>query len=109
MTDKTPIYKQIANMCPGDSINVNFPDDFTIEYEKTQLVDGKWVKVIEKSSCTRMNVYYWDEDDHCCKDYYFYNGNNSNLVKPITWFCKGRSVTKESWEKINAYLRTYDC
>ena len=103
MTNKTPIYEQIADMRPGDSINVKFPEGFTIEYEKTQLVDGKWIKVIEKSPCTRMNVWYWDEDDHCCKDYYFYNGTDHS------WFCKGRSVTKESWEKINAYLRIYDC
>lgn len=103
MTNNTPIYKQIANMCPGDSIDVKFTEGFTIEYEKTQFIDGKWVKVIEESPCTRMNAYYWDEDDHCCKDYYFYNGEDGN------WFCKGRSVTKESWEKINVYLRTYDC
>ena len=102
MTNKTPIYEQIADMGPGDSINVKFPEGFTIGYEKTQLVDGKWVKAIEKSPCVRMNVWYWDEDDHCCKDYYFYNGTDHS------WFCKGRSVTKESWEKINAYLRIYD-
>lgn len=98
MTNTTPIYKQIADMRPGDSINVTFPEGFTIEYEKTKLVDDKWVKAIEKSPCTRMNVYYWDEDDHCCKDYYFYNGTDGN------WFCKGRSVTKESWEKIYSQL-----
>lgn len=103
MTDKTPIYEQIANMRPGDSIDVNFPEGFTIEYEKAQLVDGEWVKVIKKSSCAQMNVYYWDADDHCCKDYYFYNGEYG------IWLCKGHSITKESWEKINAYLRTYDC
>lgn len=98
MTNKTPIYEQIADMRPGDSINVKFPEGFTIEYEKTKLVDDKWVKVIETSPCTRMNVYYWDDDDHCCKDYYFYNGENTG------WFCKGRSLTKESWEKIYSHL-----
>ena len=98
MTNKTSILEQIANMYPGDSINVKFPEGFNIEYETDKLVDGKWVKVIEKSLCVRMNVYYWDEDDHCCKDYYFYNGID------CSWFCKARSVTKESWEKINAYL-----
>ena len=103
MTNTTPIYKQIVDMRPGDSINVKFTEGFTIEYETDKLVDGKWVKVIEKSPCVRMNVYYWDEDDHCCKDYYFYNGID------CSWFCKARSVTKESWEKINAYLHTYDC
>ena len=103
MTNKTSILEQIADMYPGDSINVKFPEGFIIEYETDKLVDGKWVKVIEKSLCVRMNVYYWDEDDHCCKDYYFYNGEDRN------WFCKARSVTKESWAKINAYLRTYDC
>lgn len=103
MTNKTSILEQIANMYPGDSINVKFPEGFNIEYETDKLVDGKWVKVVEESPCVRMNVYYWDEDDHCCKDYYFYNGEDRN------WFCKARSVTKESWAKINVYLRTYNC
>lgn len=98
----TSLFEQIANMHPGDSINVYFPNNFTIDYTKTVLTDGKWRETIVKSSCTRMNVYYWDEDDHRCKDYYFYNGDDDN------WICKGRSVTNESWGKIKAYLHTIE-
>lgn len=94
------LFDQISNMRPGDSIDVRFPEGFTVDYIKTRWVDDKYVDVIETSPCTRMNAWYWDEDDHCCKDYYFYNGDDGN------WFCKGRSITKESWVKINTYLHT---
>lgn len=100
---KKHILDQIADMRPGDSIDITFPEGFTVDYTSTKLVDGKFQEVVKTSPLKRMNVWYWDEDDHCCKDYYFYNGTNGS------WFAKARHITKESWEKINAYLRAFDC
>lgn len=86
---------------PGDSVNVYFPEGFTIDYETSVLDNGKFVKKIETAVCTRMNAYYWDEDDHCCLDFYFHNDN----IPGKGWFCKIRHLTQESYNKVSKYVR----
>ena len=101
MTNKTPIYEQIANMRPGDSINVKFPEGFELEYTRWTPGGEKLIKF----NCSELKVWYWDEDDHRCKDYYYYpSGDGVN-----NWACKQRSLTEESQKKVWEYLRIYDC
>lgn len=87
----------ILKMYPGDSINVEFPKGFELEYKN-------WDGTIHKFECGLLNVYYWDEDDHCCKDYYYYYvGDCVN-----SWTCKDRSLTEESRNKVNEYLSSLE-
>ena len=86
----------ISSMCPGDSITVNFPEGFELEYTKWT-PDGN---TTVKFNCIKLNVWYWDEDDHCCKDHYYYE------VGKDSWTCKQRSLTDESKEKVWVYLRS---
>jgi hypothetical protein len=90
----------ISDMYPGDSVIVNFPEGFELEYTKWT-PDGD---VIVKFNCAKLNVWYWDEDDHCCKDYYYYPvGDCVN-----SWTCKQRSLTEESKKKVWVYLSSLE-
>lgn len=89
------------NLYPGDSVDIHFPEGFTVDYETSVLDNGKFVKNIETAVCTRMNAYYWDEDDHRCLDFYFHNDN----IPGKGWFCKERHLTQESYNKVSDYVR----
>ena len=95
----TKTYSQaIANMYPGDGISVNFPEGFELEYTRWTPEGDKIIKF----NCSELKVWYWDEDDHRCKDYYYHEAGNDS------WTCKEYSLTKESKEKVWAYLRTLE-
>lgn len=90
----------ILGMCPGDSLDVHFPEGFELEYKKWQNGAYQIVKFV----CVRMNAWYWDDDDHCCLDKYFYAPNTNN----DPWhshICKMRDLTDESYAKVSEYLR----
>lgn len=84
---------QIAQMRPGDSIDVTFPIGFEVEYKRRR--DGE----IITTELARMNAYYWDDDDHRTKDYYFYDEEDNR-------FAKQYDLTDESREKVWEYIRT---
>lgn len=96
--------RTLIDIYPGDSIDIHFPEGFTLDYEKTMMDDnGEFVKRIFTSPCTRMNAYYWDEDDHRCLDFYFYNDNDDNS----NWFAKQYYLTPESRKKVEDFLRKW--
>lgn len=91
---------QIAEMQPGDSINVLFPMGFKVVYTRTEKrADGSWGKVVHSEELARMNAYYWDEYDHCTKDYYFYDAQGNRFAKMF-------DLTSESIEKVWNFIRT---
>ncbi len=93
--------RQTLNLRPGDSVDIIFPEGFTVEYTKTEkLSNGSWGPVIHSSICTRMNAYYWDEDDHYCVDYYFYNDNIDRRH-----FAKDYNLTQESFKKVSDFVK----
>lgn len=93
--------KYILDLCPGDSMDIRFPEGFTVDYETSILEDGEFIKKIETSVCTRMHAYFWDDDDHRCLDFYFYNDNISNS----SWFAKQYYLTPESWKKVEEFVK----
>lgn len=84
---------QIAQMRPGDSIDVTFPIGFEVSYKRRR--DGE----ITTTELARMNAYYWDDDDHRTKDYYFYDEEGNR-------FAKQYDLTDESREKVWEFIRT---
>lgn len=91
---------QIAQMRPGDSINVLFPMGFKVVYTRTERrADGSWGKVVHSEELSRMNAWYWDEDDHCTKDYYLYDKEGKR-------FAKAEDLTADSRQKMWNYIRT---
>lgn len=95
--------ENLLNICPGDLVDVIFPEGFTLEYKETELTEDRKLKSVVRSSvCTRMVAYYWDDDDHRCLDFYFYNDNipNSN------WFAKQYYLTPESRKKVEEFVRS---
>lgn len=91
---------QIEQMIPGDSINVFFPQGFKVVYTKTEFrADGTLGKVVRSEDLARMNAWYWDEEDHCTLDYYFYDADNNR-------FAKNNDLTDESREKVWEFLKT---
>lgn len=82
----------IEDMYPGDSIHVKFPENFELEYKRIFMDES------QKFICNELQAYYWDEDDHCCKDLYFYTPDKEN------WVCKHWDLTPESTQKVKNYL-----
>ena len=91
---------QIEQMLPGDSINVFFPQGFKVAYTKTEFrADGSLGKVVRYEELARMNAYYWDDDDHRTKDYYFYDAQGNR-------FAKQYDLTDESLKKVWEFIKT---
>jgi hypothetical protein len=91
-----PLY----DLRPGDSMDVIFPEGFTLEYTKSVYndIDKYWCQVSFTKVCERMNSWYWDDDDHCCLDHYFYEtGANHH-------FAKLHDLTKESIDKVMRFI-----
>ena len=101
MTKKYNNYSEaIFGMRPGDSLDVHFPEGFELECKKWQNGSYQTVKFV----CERMNAWYWDDDDHCCLDRYFYEPNINN-DRWHSHICKLRDLTNESYNKVSEYLR----
>lgn len=91
---------QIRNIFRGDTLTIFFPEGFELSY-----IRRPFNKPEEKISfiCEYLDVYYWDEEDHRCKDLYFYEANPNN--NPFHgWTCKKHSLTPESLKKLDGYL-----
>lgn len=86
----------IREMRPDDSIDVNFPKGFMLTYRKG------FNDELTEFECSRLSVYFWDEDDHWGKSYYYYSPNKSS------WTCKEYALTKESEEKVKQYLKSIE-
>lgn len=96
---------QVYDVFPGESLDIFFPEGFELSY-----VSHRWGEKDEVKTfiCERVNVYYWDDDDHRCKDLYFYEANTNNDPWH-TWTCKEYSLTPESRKKLTDYLaNNYD-
>ena len=91
-----PLY----DLRPGDSMDVMFPEGFTLEYKKSIYndTDKCWCQVTFAKVCERMNSWYWDDDDHCCLDHYFYGIDEDNH------FAKLYDLTQESIDKVMRFI-----
>ena len=91
-----PLY----DLRPGDSMDVMFPEGFTLEYTKSVYndIDKCWCEVTFAKVCERMNSWYWDDDDHCCLDHYFYAVDEDNH------FAKLYDLTQESIDKVMRFI-----
>ena len=78
----------IIGMNPSDSWEFVF--DTPIELEFTRVFREEPIKF----ECVSIQGWYWDEDDHCISDFYFYDATSSN------WVCKEHSLTNESHQKV---------
>ena len=91
---------QIYDVRPGDSLDIFFPEGFELSYVKHHFdKPDETITFI----CERLDVYYWDEDDHRCRDLYFYEANK-NDDPWHSWTCKKHSLTPESLRKLDEYL-----
>lgn len=92
----------IDDIDPGQTITVYFPEDFELECRE---YNGK--EDYRKFICTKLEAYYWDDDDHRTVDYYFYESEESYKSFRGGWYghtCKIYDLTKESREKVEDYL-----
>jgi hypothetical protein len=87
----------IYNMRPGEGLKVYLPENFILEYEMGYGENRRK----EKFECNRIELWYWDEDDHECLDYYFHTPGEHN------WVCKLYYLTKDSYGKVMDYLRKH--
>lgn len=92
--------KNILNVTPGDSIDIFFPGGLTIEYERRFWDGDDFVTKTFSMSVNRMNAYYWDEDDHCILDIYFYEDD-----KDPYWVAKWWDLTEESQKKVLEFIQ----
>lgn len=94
--DKT--YQSIINdMRPSDSLTIYLPEDFVIEYERGYRENLKTYKF----ECNKIELEYWDDDDHRILAYYFHTPGEKGHV------CKLYDLTPESFEKVKDYLKTH--
>ena len=94
--DKT--YQSIINdMRPSDSLTIYLPEDFVLEYERGY---GESIKKY-KFECNKIELEYWDDDDHKSLEYYF------NTPGESQWVCKLSYLTPDSFEKVKDYLKTH--
>lgn len=95
--------ENIIKLQPGDSLDIIFPENFTIDYE-TSVVDekGMFRKLILTSPCTGMSAKRWGVQK--TMDFYFYN----NEMPDKFWFCKWRHLTPESQEKVKEFVKSYN-
>lgn len=88
--------EKLLNMTTGSSFEIDFPENFELEYTHGCGGNKETVKFI----CSSMHAWYWDDDDHCCLDYYFNEPGKDN------WTCKLYYLTPESREKVADYIIT---
>ena len=100
--------RSVLNVHPGDSVDVKFPEGFELEYKRAVMDEnGDIIQCIFASICTRMNAYYWDNDDHRRLDFYFYNDNEeSEGILGVSHFAKFRDLTPDSRKKVEEFVRS---
>lgn len=91
--------ERIRDIIPGESITINIPQGLPLEYKAWS--NGGYT--IKSFVCTKIVVYHWDDDDHWCIDWYFYD-NKDHSEDAYSWTCKHYDLTKESKEKVDKYL-----
>ena len=91
--------KNILKVTPGDSIDIFFPDGLAIEFERRFWDGDDFVIKTFPRSVIRMNAYYWDEDDHCILDLYFYDDSSPY------WVAKWWDLTEESQKKVLEFIQ----
>lgn len=95
----------VDDVYPGESVDVYFPEGFELE---CHLYRGGEAKLV-KFNCAKLNVYYWDDDDHRCIDYYYYESEDDYKARyNDKWYshiCKDSDLTKESRAKVEEYLK----
>ena len=87
----------ISDMYPGDSLTIYLPEDFVLEYERGH---GEFLKK-NKFECNMIKLWYWDDDDHQCLDYYFHTPGERR------WICKLHDLTPDSFKMVKDYLRSH--
>jgi hypothetical protein len=92
--------KNILKVTPGDSIDIFFPGGMEIKFERRFWKDDEPAISIFTSSVSRMCAYYWDEDDHCILDLYFYEND-----KDLYWVAKWWDLTEESQKKVLEFIQ----
>lgn len=99
--------RSVLNVHPGESVDVIFPEKFILDYEQTVMTeDGEIIKCVFSSPCTHMSAYYWDDDDHRCLDFYFYNDNEeSKGPLGVSYFAKLWDLTPESRNKVEKFVK----
>lgn len=99
--------RSVLNVYPGDSVDVLFPEGFELEYKRAVMDEnGDVIQCIFTSICTRMNAYYWDDDDHRCLDFYFYNDNEeAKTPLGVSHFAKLYDLTPESQKKVEEFVK----
>lgn len=99
--------RSVLNVYPGESVDVVFPEGFTVEYNKIVWEGNTPKRIIGATVCTRMNAYYWDDDDHRCLDFYFYNDNEeSKGPLGVSHFAKFWDLTPESRNKVEEFVKS---
>lgn len=98
--------RSVLNVHPGESVDVVFPEGFTVEYDKTVWEGNTPKRIIFATVCTRMTAYYWDDDDHRCLDFYFYNDNEEpKELSGVSHFAKLWDLTEESQNKVEEFVK----
>ena len=91
--------------CKNINDVIYFPEGFELE---CHLYRGGEAKLV-KFNCAKLNVYYWDDDDHRCIDYYYYESEDDYKARyNDKWYshiCKDSDLTKESRAKVEEYLK----
>ena len=96
MEPETNIVNYLNNIIVGyDDKNIQ-QYDFEIEVAIHNFFED--TTTIEKRIMTKLDVYYWDEDDHRCCDFYIYNSGRREKLYDLT---------SESMKKIYDYLYNY--
>lgn len=99
--------RSALNIYPGESVDVIFPEGFTVEYNKIVWEGNTPKRIIGATVCTRMNAYYWDDDDHRCLDFYFYNDNEESKGSlGFSHFAKFWDLTPESRNKVEEFVKS---
>ena len=96
----------VLNVGRGESVDVLFPEGFTVEYSRVVWEGDTSKRIIFATVCTRMNAWYWDDDDHRCLDFYFYN-DNEEAKSPlgVSHFAKLWDLTPESQAKVEEFVK----
>jgi hypothetical protein len=85
-------------LTPDNEVDVEFPEGFILEASEYNWRTGETEKV--KFECCRLNVYFWPEEDHWGRVYYYYTPGRDQ------WFTK--YISSESEKKVKEYLETHE-
>ena len=83
----------IFDFNPGDYAQINFPENFILEYQYSK------EQAPQSFVCTRMSVYRYDEEDRDDTNYYFFGTDPK-----ANWVAKSYYLTAESYSKVCDYL-----